>query len=330
MAALYRAQLRHAPWTYDALYKLRFHHDGAWSAINATYTALARRTIVDWVAASRADVVVSLYPLAGTVIGRLREEGAIPVPVATFITDFGVHPLWVHAGVDLHLAVHPRPAFDAAVRTGGDVRTQGPVVRPAFDGSRAARAAGRARLGLRPDERAVLVSGGSWGVGDIWGTVDVLAGSGRYVPVVLCGCDEDLRRRLAARGARALGWTDGVAEVMAAVDALVDNAGGLTSLEAFACGVPVVTYAPIAGHGRHNAHEMARAGVSTWPRTPAGLLRALERLTVDGEARDRAIGAGQAMFLGDAAKELLDLASGDPSAWAHDLIGDAALAGSAR
>ena len=41
--------------------------------------------------------------------------------------------------------------------------------------------------------------------------------------------------------------------LMAAADALVENAGGLTCMEAFAVGLPVITFQPIAGHGKDNA-----------------------------------------------------------------------------
>ena len=74
MAALYRAQLRHAPWTYDVLYRVRFCCDRAWTGINAFYTALARPALERWVDEFAPDVVVSLYPLAGMVLGRLRER----------------------------------------------------------------------------------------------------------------------------------------------------------------------------------------------------------------------------------------------------------------
>ena len=50
--------------------------------------------------------------------------------------------------------------------------------------------------------------------------------------------------------------------LMAACDALVENAGGLTSLEAMRAGLPVVSFQPIAGHGRENTARMAEAGVS--------------------------------------------------------------------
>jgi UDP-N-acetylglucosamine:LPS N-acetylglucosamine transferase len=44
-----------------------------------------------------------------------------------------------------------------------------------------------------------------------------------------------------------------MAGLMAAADALVENAGGLTSKEALRVGLPVVAFRPIAGHGRHDA-----------------------------------------------------------------------------
>lgn len=46
----------------------------------------------------------------------------------------------------------------------------------------------------------------------------------------------------------ALGWQPDMPGLMAAVTALVDNAGGQTCQEAFAAGV-LVTYRPIPGHG---------------------------------------------------------------------------------
>ena len=54
--------------------------------------------------------------------------------------------------------------------------------------------------------------------------------------------------------------------LMTAADALVENAGGLTCMEAFAVGLPVITFLPIAGHGKDNAEMMARAGVNRYAR----------------------------------------------------------------
>lgn len=159
---------------------------------------------------------------------------------------------------------------------------------------------------MGPDDKAVLVVAGSWGVGEIDRTFDALAASGRYTPIALCGRNEALRAALAARpGGRAIGWTDQMPSLMAACDAVVQNAGGLTCMEAFAVGLPVVTYLPIPGHGLENGAEMERAGVAAYARRPDQLLPALDRVT--GPAGRIQVAAGEAMFLGDAAADVAAL-----------------------
>jgi processive 1,2-diacylglycerol beta-glucosyltransferase len=101
------------------------------------------------------------------------------------------------------------------------------------------------------------------------------------------------------------GWTDDMPALMAAADVLVENAGGLTCMEAFAAGLPVLTYRPIAGHGRGNAAEMEAAGVAAWAQ-PGGLRAALDETAGIGGARRRV--AARAMFAGDAAHDVAVLA----------------------
>ena len=119
----------------------------------------------------------------------------------------------------------------------------------------------RSSLGLDPDDRAVLVVAGSWGVGDVVATVEAIGQSGEFHPITVCGRDEKLRAELDERGyGTVIGWTDEMPALMTAADALVENAGGLTCMEAFAVGLPVITYLPIAGHGKDNAEMHGARG----------------------------------------------------------------------
>src|SRR5581483_10144545 len=153
-----------------------------------------------------------------------------------------------------------------------------------------------------------LIVAGSWGIGDIPATVAPLVADGRFAVVTVCGQDEGLRRRLESEGlGRVLGWTDRMPEIMAATDVLVENAGGLTSLEAFACGVPVVSYRPIPGHGRDNIASMRRAGVTTVPADDAELVAAVDRLARAGPERSAQLAAAAAMFAGDPVDAILEL-----------------------
>ena len=149
--------------------------------------------------------MVSTYPVASQVLGRLRQRGELAVPVATYLTDFSVHTLWVAPGVDLHLAAHAVPADQARARGAAAVRVCGPVVGPRFAPvTPEQRRAARERFGLDADAPLALLVAGSWGVGEVEEAAADVAGSGAAVPVVVCGRNEALAARLrrAGRAAR--------------------------------------------------------------------------------------------------------------------------------
>ena len=344
---VYELELRHAPGAYDRTYRLWYRVPWLCPVVAWLVCCLTQRRLLRWVRRSGAEVVVSTYPLATLSLGRLRRIGRLVVPTVNFITDFGVHPLWVHRGIDLNLAVHPSAAEIAHRRSQRPSVACGPLVADAFSAWMAAEARDRVRaeLGLRPDDRAVLVVAGSWGVGDIEETFDAVASGavssgalssgalspgalssgavspgalspgGAYVPVVVCGRDGVVRRRLQARaesaGRRAvvLGWTERMPELMAACDALVENAGGLTSLEALRAGLPVVSYHPIAGHGKENTSAMAGAGVSRLAADRAELLAALDVVTRPGRDQVDQVAAGARIFASDGAAHVLGVAT---------------------
>ncbi|MDQ2827323.1 MAG: hypothetical protein M3Y04_10265 [Actinomycetota bacterium] len=296
----YEWQLRVAPWSYESSYQMWYAKPSRAGPL-ATVVAAATGTVMRrWIAGLRPDVVVSTYPLASLVLGRERQRGALDVPVATFITDFAVHPLWTHAGIDEHLCVHPQAAADVVRQMGGVASAPGPLIPERFALSLPGRVQARAALNFTGEDRIVLLVAGAWGVGDIAETFDEVSATGRYTPLAVCGRNEKLRRRIATRGTgKVLGWTDEMPTLIAASDALLQNAGGLTCMEAFAAGLPVVSYRPIAGHGRGNAEAMERAGVAAWARSPDDLGAVLDDVT--GPRRQKLVDAGRAMFAGDPA-----------------------------
>src|SRR5262249_32949768 len=69
----------------------------------------------------------------------------------------------------------------------------------------------------------------------------------------------------------ALGWVPDMAALIRSSDVVVQNAGGLTVWEALACGVPVVSYRCVAGHGRANTDALEQADRVPWARDNAAL-----------------------------------------------------------
>jgi processive 1,2-diacylglycerol beta-glucosyltransferase len=311
----YEFELKHVPAAYDATYRMWYRVPWLCPLVAWLVSILTRRRVLRWVREVQATAVVSTYPLATLCLGRLRSTGRLTIPAVNFITDFGVHPLWVHDGVDLNLAIHERPAQMAARRTGREAIACGPVVNGRFAPDRLPdRSTTRTALGLRSSQRAVLVVGGSWGVGDIRGTWNAITADDRFTPVVVCGRDTRLHDQVSAWAEAfagdsvVIGWTDEMPALMAACDALVENAGGLTSLEAMRAGLPVVSFQPIAGHGKENTAGMAAAGVSRFAPDAASLADALDLLTAPGPARDQQVGRAGDMFRAQAADLVASIA----------------------
>ncbi|GGO68595.1 MGDG synthase family glycosyltransferase [Nonomuraea cavernae] len=336
----YHWMITRAPWLYEVIYRVFFV--GKRAPSTSPLTVLAGARLRRLISHRPPDEVISAFHLAAQVTGRLRGRGELPAPSTVLVTDFAVHRLWLHPGNDRYLCPNPAVIPRLAAATGRPSFHHAPVVRPGFlrlspapprtpetrtaetrtlgartPGARtpeaptstADRDRSRARVGDRigvaPGARLVLVSAGSWGVGEVARTARILARSGRYTPVILCGHNDGLRRRLtAARTGPVLGWQEDMPELMSAAYALVDNAAGLTCEEAFAAGLPVVSYRPIPGHGRDGALAMARAGVSAHARTGAELLDALDRLTDPGRRHDQ-VARASALFLSPPAEARL-------------------------
>jgi UDP-N-acetylglucosamine:LPS N-acetylglucosamine transferase len=260
---LYGKQLSAAPKSYQILYSTIERFAFA-QALCAFYTSTAKRSLAKLIARKPYDLIVSTYPLASQTLGQLRHRGRLDTPLATVLTDFSVHTLWVSPHIDLHLALHPETAALAKELGAPRVEVVEPLVGPRFHAlPPGRRALVRQRMGVAPGDRLVLIVAGSWGVGNVIGTVRELANVPGLTSVVVCGRNEDLRRRLAAEDSCvALGWVDWMPELVASSDVLIQNAGGMTCLEAFASGVPVVSRNCIPGHGTANSAVMHTAGVA--------------------------------------------------------------------
>lgn len=244
---------------------------------------------------SMYDAVVSTHPFASQVLGRLAAQGHVRGPrTYTYLTDLSVHPLWISAGVDEHLALHEVAAGEARWLGAGSVSVVCPALRPvttALPLSMRERGLHRRALGLPEVGTVVAVTGGAEGVGDLETTARDLLTLPGVLPLVLCGRNTALRDRLAALpGVTALGWVDDMDAVYAAADVVVQNAGGSTSLEAIAAGLPVLSYRCLPGHGETNAANLARAGLVPWVQGADDLAQAIERVR-DCAAQDPFSGA---------------------------------------
>ena len=270
----YHNMLRAAPWSYRLLYGALDRSRGLSLQVSC-FSALSTRRMLEAIGPD-ARVVVSTYPLASQVLGRMRATGRLRVPVVTYLTDYSVHRLWVAEGVDGHTAVHDVAAGQARALGAAQVVTVDPAVDPRFTRpAEDSRARARERFGLPAEGRLALLVGGSWGIGAFDETVREVSATGVARCVVVCGQNQYLRERLIRQGVEhVFGWVDDMPGLMHACDVMIQNAGGMTVYEARACGLPVITYRTLPGHGQTNAEALDEAGTARWVRRDAADLRA--------------------------------------------------------
>jgi UDP-N-acetylglucosamine:LPS N-acetylglucosamine transferase len=291
----YHRLLTLAPSGYQRIYATTERAGRTGPILQALLRSAERRTLRALPSDTRA--IVSTYHGASQVLGALRLRGELTVPALTYLTDFSVHPLWVAPGIDVHLAAHAVPAGQARAQGATVVAVTGPVVNPLFTpATPAERDTARSRFGLPEQAPLALLVAGSWGVGPVREAATEVLNSGIAVPVVVCGRNEALADRMRQDGIEhAYGWVKDMPGLMRACDVLIQNAGGLTCLEAFASGLPVASYRCIPGHGQANAAALEEAGLATWIRGPDRLKPVLAEL-LDGRLGQRQRTEGLALF----------------------------------
>ncbi|MCW7940736.1 galactosyldiacylglycerol synthase [Streptomyces hygroscopicus] len=305
----YRASVRHFPWAYAALYDAFLRRGAGRRPSGVPLAGLAGDRLGKLVDRTGADVVLPVFHLGAQLTGHLRSLGRLEVPSAVFLIDFAVHRQWLHPGNDRYFCLTDEAVREVRQDIATPAEATGPVVAPEFFAP-SPRSAQWSECFTRraPGCPPVLLSAGAWGAGSrLAATAGLLSAHG-YLPLVLCGRNERLHRRLSrVPGVFALGWVADMPGLMRAAGALVDNAAGQTAVQALAAGLPVVGYRPLPGHGAEGVRRMAELGLSDFAADEEGLLGSLERLTAAGPDRERRIAQGCTLQRVDVLSRVLEL-----------------------
>ena len=285
METVYNALVRRSR-TRHLVGLLRVFH----AAIRLRRRALVER-LARFLSEARPAAVLSVLPNFNGVIRDAVSASLRGVRFVVLLTDFADFPphFWIEPGIDRVIAGSDRAAEQAreiGLLPENISRASGMVLHPRFypPVGPEARIRLRRELGIPEDAFAVLVLFGGKGSAEVLPLSGALLREDpRWHVLTVCGDNPVLYESLAALEAAVggrlhrFGFTDRVAELMAASDVVATKPGPGTLAEAFHQRVPVVL--PRDGRTvpqeRYNARLVAESGlglvVPHWSRIPAAV-----------------------------------------------------------
>lgn len=242
------------------------------------------------------DVIAMTHFYAAEMLTYLKRKG-YDIPPTVFIgTDYTCTPFTMETQCDKYVI----PAEDLCtdyIKQGAkreQLLPYGIPVSRVFEPKETDVAALRSKLGLSPDKRCVLVTGGSMGAGNMKRLTSKLIHYGNENPdtqfVIICGTNKKLQQILSDKTAgndlfHIIGFTDRMNDYMAAADIFVTKPGGLSSTEAAVTGVPMIHISSIPGCETRNLKYFESHGMSL-PLKHIRLEKALDRLKNKQERTD--------------------------------------------
>lgn len=222
------------------------------------------------------DLCVTTHFLPAEIIAWLIAKKKLRAHNAIVVTDYDVHAMWLCRTVDrYYVAVDEAAEYLARIGVPREkLRVTGIPIDPLF-ATTVNRAEARKQLGLDAEATLILISAGGYGVGPVEQLVkDLLALQKPWQIAAIAGKAEKTRKRLEELAKAAgnlpsgtarlcpVGFTTEMDKYMAAADLMVGKAGGLTTSEALARGLPMALIEPIPGQEERNADHLLEAGAA--------------------------------------------------------------------
>ncbi len=218
------------------------------------------------------DVVLMPHVYPGEILTYMKDKG-LTVPKLIFVaTDYVCIPFTEETDCDYYIIPSNELAQDF-IRRGIPAEKLVPAgipVKGAFS-ENISREEAIDALGLEPDKRYLLLSGGSIGAGRIGETISALCRYLRahqdYRLIAICGSNQKLLNRLKSEyGGNPqvilITSTDNMALYMKACDVFLSKPGGLSSTEAAVSGTPLIHISPIPGCETLNMRFFEQHGMS--------------------------------------------------------------------
>ena len=155
------------PRVFGKLYQ-KTNEETAFSQVVPKFNSLFCQKLVPLMEEFQPDVVITSHPFATEMVSRLKEKGALLVPLICIMTDYGPHKAWFADRVDAYI-VSNEDMVEEMVMMGVERKKIFPFGIPVHDVFfyKEDKNKLQRELGLSPGLPTILIMAGSFGVTNI-------------------------------------------------------------------------------------------------------------------------------------------------------------------
>ncbi|MGI6588349.1 MAG: MGDG synthase family glycosyltransferase [Peptococcia bacterium] len=260
----YMETLRFTPKVWGYLYEQAEQGDKL-IEISHLFAKILSPKLVQLIDEFNPHVIMTTHAFPTGMLGEMKCRGQVETLLASSVTDFHIHPIWISKGIDLYF-IHSPDLAEPLIREGISAEKIKPVgipIRMQFGEQRDSFEVKR-KYCLSGDP-VVLVMGGGLGLGRIEAITKELLSEEKFGVVVVAGKNKrlyDTLRKLNNPRLRVFGYVKNMARVIAACDLIVSKPGGVTSAEVLAVGKPLVIYSSLPGQEDRNTAYLLNKGAA--------------------------------------------------------------------
>ncbi len=231
--------------------------------------ALGAAKLNNLILESGCTAAISVHPFSGLMLTAVLRRYAPRIVTGFVATDYTCSPFVNQSDLDYYFIPHEnlREEFVNCGIPNHKIVASGIPIHQKFYAKKNAEES-RRELFIAPEEKVALLMCGSMGCGPMKDLAEEISGriEGSERLIVICGNNEKLREQLDGRVSssrvKVLGYTHMMEQYMDAADVLITKAGGLSTTEAAAKGLPMVLIDAVAGCEEYNMEFFTKNGLA--------------------------------------------------------------------
>lgn len=265
----YLMSTKYIPKTYGKAYGMLSKKDEPYDrhSLLSIFSRFVSIKLEKFVSEYNPDIIIGTHSYAGVCISILADNAVIDCPSFGIVTDFTVHPFWESTFLDYYVIPDSMLSFEMQKKGIAPKKLLpfGIPVRKKFS-EKIDKKQARKMLGI-DDIPTVLVMMGSMGYGNIKNALNEIEGcSHNFQTLCVCGSNKKVKAAVDeqewTRPVYSYGFVDNVDVMMDAADFIITKPGGLTTSEALAKGLPLITMNPIPGQEDRNLSFLVNNGAA--------------------------------------------------------------------